>query len=207
MQQMRQNSPEGQEPLDFVTCQCLGRENIWKSLKNFSFRQGLTIIFCCSSSGGAELAFTSLSGKEYDTCPENEEFFPVKCPAHHRGGMEKHHPLFGGSWDSPSPPPGWGRKKKQLKNSCSGFPSPPPSLVCSLELERERSCFTIYCHLTFLIVVKVSTHQRVPNSRIHQEGEQQEHPSAGFTSGHPQVSSATLKAQLVRWIIEAGAAN
>lgn len=94
-QQLRQNSPEGQEPLDFVTCQSLGRENIWKPLKDFSFRQSLTITFCCSSSGGVELAFTSFSGKECDTCPENEEFFPVKCPDHHRRNVGKHHPFSG----------------------------------------------------------------------------------------------------------------
>lgn len=84
----------------------------------------------------------SCSGKECDTRPENEEFFPIKGLDHHRRNREKHHPLSGGFWEFSFTSLRLSKEKKEkIKNSCCGFPSPPPSFVCSLALERKRSYF------------------------------------------------------------------
>lgn len=124
----------------------------------------------------------SFSKKEHDRCPGNEEFFPSKgpwrstcespaagwvsthkCPDHHQSTVQDHSTgevcrsiiSWFSSLDFSFTSSRLSKKRNSLKINVLVFPSSHPRLVCSLELERKQSYFIIYCHLKFLIVVKV----------------------------------------------------
>lgn len=86
-----------------------------------------------------------------------------KCPDHHQSTVHDHSTeevcrsiiSWLSSLDFSFTSSRLSKKRNSLKINVLVSPSSHPRLVCSLELESKQSYFIIYCHLKFLIVVKV----------------------------------------------------
>lgn len=86
-----------------------------------------------------------------------------KCPDHHQSPVQDHSTgevcrsiiSWLSSLDFSFTSSRLSKKRNSLKINVLVFPSSHPRFVCSLEPESKQSYFIIYCHLKFLIVVKV----------------------------------------------------